>query len=252
MKKTIFFAFLLLVATAGVASEKLTLKLATGGPERGTLKAYQIIGVDEVNQSCRTHDSIAGNKILEITIKERNYFGIVYVVGQDFDQDRIIMASKGINNQKLEQPIEEEAGFSHWGFVKKYQIKTPVIIYSQLSKSPLIISVTKKITYNWKSNFHFGSIMALIILLSLGAEIGLMIFSFKSWRRRQWSVIRGLGNQLLGLIIWTSVTIYGVVWSYRVDGPFIYLGAAVILIGLTITATETIILKKKCQKNQPK
>lgn len=56
MKKYVFTALLSLIAIFGLASEKLTLKLAPGGPEHGTLRAYHIIGTDEVRQHYQISD----------------------------------------------------------------------------------------------------------------------------------------------------------------------------------------------------
>lgn len=241
MKKTIFFAFLLLIATAGVASEKLTLKLAPGGPEHGTLKAYQIIGVDEA-----IHDSIAGGKFLEI--KERNYFGMVYVVGEGFDYDRIIMAYKGLKNWKTEQPIEEKAGFSHWGFVKKYQIKTPITTYSRISQTPPIVSVKNELIYSRNDNFHFGSVVALFFLLVLGMEIGTAIFYPKKWWKMRREPLGFYPYLLFYLIVSLATMIYCLVWSYNVSAPFVYLAMAVILIGIMPNAWRKIFPGKKAKK----
>lgn len=245
MKKLIFLALLSLAATLGLASEKLTLKLAPGGPEHGTLRAYHLIG-DKICQHYNARDTI-GDTIFnrETTTEKIHYLGIIFVVGEGFDHDRIIMASKGITNREMGQPIEEETGFSHWGFVKKYQMKTLITTYSRLSKSPLIVSVANNFVYSQKENFHFGTIVALLFLLLLGEEIGQLIIDPKRWWRYNLSIIKDLGSELFGLILLFAIEAYCLIWSYHVGTPFIYLAAALILIGLLLGFRGKIFPKKK-------
>lgn len=252
MKKQIFLVILLLVAMVGSASEKLTLKLDSSGPEHGTLRLYVIMGANEYSKSTSARDSLGkingSLSYINCSMSWRHYYGKVFVVGEGFDQDRIIMARKGIVNQEIGQTIKEEAGFSHWGFVKKYQIKTPITTYSRISQTPPIVSVKNELIYSRDNNFHFGSVVALFFLLMLGIEIGTAIFYPKEWWKTRLKTFVGLSNSFFFSVVLLTTMIYCLIWSYNVGAPFIYLAMTAILIGVLLNAWRKIFPGKKAKK----
>jgi hypothetical protein len=253
MKKQIILSviFLLMMATGALAAEDLFLKVCPQeGPEHGSCTKYFVLKSKEKSREIK--DSVSGNQLFNgQTMRVDKIVDYLFIIGEGFDYDRIIMASKGVANQETKETIEEEAGFSYWGFVKKYQMKTPVLIYSRLAKSPLIVSVTEKFVHSSKSNFHFGTILALLVLFLAGLEISEIIFSFKPWCKKQWSAIKNSVNgfELFELIFLFAINTYCLVWSYHVGPPFIYLGAVAILIGFIIAIRTKIILKRSSTVN---
>lgn len=251
MKKIIILAISLLIIVASAATEKLTLKLSPSGPEKGSLRKYILLGEQEYKFYSDVSDSLGKYRDTlrlfhkNCQISYNNYYSQeLFVVGDGFNHDLIINAAlKGKIETEIGRTIENESGFSHWGFFKKYQLQTPITSYSRLATSPLIISTKHDYIYRSREVFHFGSIMALIMLLLLGLITGKIISATPKKYFGDIINSTNFGDVLFLLVALFIGQIYSAVWSFRVGPPFIYLAGLALLIGLSPDLWRT--FKKK-------
>jgi hypothetical protein len=241
MKKYVFSLLLLAVALAAVG-ENLTLISTEGGPEHGTWCKYKLVSFDQVNK-VSSKEIITSDSIFNFTTSAvgRRYLGDIFFTGSDFDEKAVITAAKGEKVTIAKEKIKEEAGYTHWGFIKNYQIKTPTTTYALISKSPLIVAANEKIYYAPQSRFHFGSVAALIAILLFGIDLGaiLSLGPKEWWRQRNHDGIEFPELILFGL------EIYAIIWSLNVGEPFIYLALGALLLGIIMVYWRKIFPKKE-------
>lgn len=239
MKKVITLAISLLIIATSLATEKITLRLSPSGPERGSSRKYVLLGEQEYKFYSDVRDSLGKYRdTLRLFHKDyrlsyNNYYKELFVVGEGFAHDLIISAAlKGKVETEIGRTIKNEAGFSHWGFFKKYQLQTPIISYSRFSTSPLIVSVEHNFIHRSLKVFHFGSIMALIMLLLLGLITGIII---SVTPKKYFGDIIDSANFVDATVPIVALfigQIYSAVWSFLVGPPFTYLAGLAFLTGL--------------------
>ncbi len=247
MKKHVL-VLLFLAGTFMANSENLTLIPVNNGPEHGTLRKYIMVGSDQVNKVA-TESEIKYHSISDTIISTetkttaRRYLGEVFFIGNDFDEKAVIAAAGGEKKIITKEETEEEAGYTHWGFIKNYQIKTPSTTYELLSKSPLIVSAQEKINYASQGRFHFGSVVALVALLLFGFDLGILFFRGP---KRWWVLQKQNGFDFTAIAL--ASEIYSLFWSFYVGMPFLFLAIGCLFPGIIIIFRETFFHKKEVSK----
>jgi len=255
MKKHIFVLLLLTATFIAAAGENLTLVPVKNGPEHGTLHKYILVGSDQVNKLI-TKEEIKYNSISDTIIvsetktTSRRYLGEVFFTGNNFNEEAVIAAIREGKKTITREEIKEEAGYTHWGFIKNYRIKTPTTTYALISKSPLTVADNEKIYYAGQSRFHFGSVAALFVILLFGVDLGIFISRGpKEWLHPKKWLQRKLNDSFgASELIFFALQIYAIGWSFGVGTPFLFLAIGALLPGIIVGSWKIIFPKKEKPK----